>query len=827
MHFPPTRSARALYRSPGFLPFGVLTAVVLVFATPAGGFAAPVIDVWYGPVQSFGQIGQPQPYVNIVGNVQNATGLSYTLNGGSAVTLSIGPDGRRLLNPGDFNADIHISQLNAGANEVIITATGGGTTSDTVTVNYTPGTTWPGTYSIDWSTLSSPDEINDVAQVVDGKWILENGYVKTADYEWGYDRLIAIGDAEWQDYEVLVPFIIHQGYANTGVGVLFRWNGHTNDPVVCSQPMCGWWPLGAITWYELGCWDIEVTGGGSLDNFCVNLTLNQKYWIRARVETTEFGSFYRLRYWADGDAEPGTWTVIGLEPPTSPKKGSMLLVVHASQASFGNVTVTELTPPEIPPVARGDRRYVPPSGLVDVNVLRNDSDTDGQIDSTSVVIVTPPAHGIATPDPLTGLVAYQHDGGPDTTDSFTYTVNDDDGYTSNEATVDITVTNDPQPAVFSDDFNRCELDQSLWTFYNWLADGWYTMSGAGSGEAVIQLSVPGGKVHDAWGGNGLNESAHIKQLADDVDFEIEAKFNTEPTGDWNNQGLIVEQDNQNWARFDVFHTGFQVSAFMGYTLGGVNTPYLEKSAPPGSTYYLRVTRTGDDYTMYHSGDGSNWTTVGTVNLPFSVTAVGVYGANPVTGVAYTAEVDYFQHTQIPLVNEDAAENIIATSTSGNGSISVSPPGPAYSCGDKVELTALPDFGWTFAGWSGDLTGTDNPDSLTVDGPMAVTATFSLVSAIGDTPAAGRFELLEARPNPFNPTTRIAFRLPVRADVRLDIFDVHGARVRRLVRQSFPAGEHYATWDGRNDAGEQVSTGVYFYRLEADRFSAARKLVLIK
>ena len=66
--------------------------------------AAPAITVWYGNTQNFGQLGTPQEWINILGNVTGATTLTYTLNNGPEKTLSIGPDGRRLQADSPFHS---------------------------------------------------------------------------------------------------------------------------------------------------------------------------------------------------------------------------------------------------------------------------------------------------------------------------------------------------------------------------------------------------------------------------------------------------------------------------------------------------------------------------------------------------------------------------------------------------------------------------------------------------------------------------------------------------------------------------------------------------
>jgi hypothetical protein len=84
------------------------------------------------------------------------------------------------------------------------------------------------------------------------------------------------------------------------------------------------------------------------------------------------------------------------------------------------------------------------------------------------------------------------------------------------------------------------------------------------------------------------------------------------------------------------------------------------------------------------------------------------------------------------------------------------------------------------------------------------------------------------PNPFNPTTLIAFELPDAATVSLDIYDVSGRRVQTLVGgQSYPAGTHHVRWDGRNDTGQSVASGVYLYRLRANAVVQTKRMVLMK
>ncbi len=90
-----------------------------------------------------------------------------------------------------------------------------------------------------------------------------------------------------------------------------------------------------------------------------------------------------------------------------------------------------------------------------------------------------------------------------------------------------------------------------------------------------------------------------------------------------------------------------------------------------------------------------------------------------------------------------------------------------------------------------------------------------------------FELKANWPNPFNPSTTIAFNLKEASSVRLEIYNLQGRKVRTLMSGSKAAGEHASVWNGLDDKGQPVASGVYFYRLGTPKGSELRKCVLLK
>lgn len=91
----------------------------------------------------------------------------------------------------------------------------------------------------------------------------------------------------------------------------------------------------------------------------------------------------------------------------------------------------------------------------------------------------------------------------------------------------------------------------------------------------------------------------------------------------------------------------------------------------------------------------------------------------------------------------------------------------------------------------------------------------------------KFALYQNHPNPFNPETMIGFELPISAEVTLEIYNMLGQKLATLLNERQPAGYQQVIWNGKDDAGRMVGSGVYFYRIKSERFEATRKLVLLR
>jgi len=310
------------------------------------------------------------------------------------------------------------------------------------------------------------------------------------------------------------------------------------------------------------------------------------------------------------------------------------------------------------------------------------------------------------------------------------------------------------------------------------------------------------------------------------------------------------------------------------------------------------------------------------------------------------------------VQSQTTQYTLTVVDSGSGNVSLSPPGGNYDAGTIVTLTANASSGWIFQYWSGDLSGNENPVSITMDSDKNVTAVFTqatvlpVISVIASTDdgnvpentldndlntrwsASGdgqwiqydlganytveylsiawfkgdqrsarfdieissdeinwtkvfsgnssgtttaqevveipdtegryvkivghgntsndwnsitevdiygenittyvnsiklfsEYSILQNFPNPFNPSTSIIYELPKASYVTLKIYDMLGKEVRELINERKSAGMYKVMWDGLDNSGKEVSSGIYFYKITAGNFVDTKKMLLVR
>ncbi|MEW5994810.1 MAG: FlgD immunoglobulin-like domain containing protein, partial [Candidatus Zixiibacteriota bacterium] len=92
---------------------------------------------------------------------------------------------------------------------------------------------------------------------------------------------------------------------------------------------------------------------------------------------------------------------------------------------------------------------------------------------------------------------------------------------------------------------------------------------------------------------------------------------------------------------------------------------------------------------------------------------------------------------------------------------------------------------------------------------------------------GEYQLANNYPNPFNPETQISFSLPTATEVNLSVYNILGQHVVTLASGAFEAGTHQVMWDGTDESGDKVTSGIYLYRLETPEYLETKKMVLLK
>jgi regulation of enolase protein 1 (concanavalin A-like superfamily) len=352
---------------------------------------ADPIQVWYGTEQTFGSPGEGQDWVNILGNVDTSqvTALSYTLNGGAARSLSIGPDTRRLEKEGDFNVDIAYSELDGSPADDVVrlqaTLADGSVATKDVTISYTDGASWPADYAIDWETV---DELQDAVQVVDGLWSFDS--IGARPVETGYDRLLAIGDRTWDNYEATVNVTMNDIQAvdpifglSGAFGLGMLWNGHTDTPLSGWQPKTGYIPIAAFTFRND---ELETHASNWVTKLDVSpfvLEQGTTYEMKFRVEQIDLiDRLYSIKIWESGTPEPDAWYVQAVEQFTDPMTGAFAPFVHYWDVTIGDLDIQEIPGNDILPGTSGDDvlsafdDLSDPSGVGETDVLVGEGGSD-------------------------------------------------------------------------------------------------------------------------------------------------------------------------------------------------------------------------------------------------------------------------------------------------------------------------------------------------------------------------------------------------------------------------------------------------------------------
>lgn len=175
-----------------------------------------------------------------------------------------------------------------------------------------------------------------------------------------------------------------------------------------------------------------------------------------------------------------------------------------------------------------------------------------------------------------------------------------------------------------DDFNACVLDTRHWDFVDPLGDASASVLGAGSGDAVVEIHVPAGTSHNPW---VSNDSARLLQPVNDTDLTLEARFGSVVAQRFQIQGLLVEESPGRFLRFDTHHDGSGPRLFVATITDGGAQIVHDVPIAASSGVYLRLTRTGNEWTPRYSLDGVEWLALAAFTHPMVASAAGVFAGN--------------------------------------------------------------------------------------------------------------------------------------------------------------------------------------------------------
>jgi len=308
---------------------------------------------------------------------------------------------------------------------------------------------------------------------------------------------------------------------------------------------------------------------------------------------------------------------------------------------------------------------------------------------------------------------------------------------------------------------------------------------------------------------------YVNNSSEEFDhFVIDDTFPIPPPPDW-----TIEYFDSNWVQIQMPWT---VSLDSGETRLVHMVVTAPQDAQHGDSAYVRVMQY--DSTLYPQPEG----VVGGIDFPIKV---DLYPPAPITDLTASPVNDsttLLQWTPVTTDTTGGPENVACYNVYGdtfpdfepdtsNRVARVAIDQDTIASGFQLWLPLNPYDGWCYIVRVEDQAGYESENSNLVVG----------VAAEISTHLPKTFSLAQNYPNPFNPITEIRYNLPVDCQVRLEIYNILGQKVATLVDESQKAGYKAVQWDGRGVSGGEVSSGIYFCRLEAGDFTATKKMVLLK
>jgi hypothetical protein len=293
---------------------------------------------------------------------------------------------------------------------------------------------------------------------------------------------------------------------------------------------------------------------------------------------------------------------------------------------------------------------------------------------------------------------------------------------------------------------------------------------------------------------------------------------------------VYDPDTVHCGRF-IVHTQGEYGFLPVYRDDKVTTPGLDEGADPGDT--LKDIRINDVPATQLGPDVPVWTMNGdnfVVDLSVEY-LIDLDVRDTLDDVGSPSEYTTY-HFRVVNTGEGTDFFHLSASSEHGWSVDIMTPTPTgyVKAGDSLDIivrTLVPANAED--GDTDDLTftATSAMDGTVFDSEAVTTTVIVVAADEWEGIVPGVFRLFQNYPNPFNPATRIEFTLEQAANVRLEIYNVLGQRIRILLEGYLTSGSYEAEWDGTTMSGTDASSGIYFYRLSTDQYSRTRKMILMK
>lgn len=206
---------------------------------------------------------------------------------------------------------------------------------------------------------------------------------------------------------------------------------------------------------------------------------------------------------------------------------------------------------------------------------------------------------------------------------------------------------------------------------------------------------------------------------------------------------------------------------------------------------------------------------------FTDNTVTTYGDYTYRLKAYNAELEtcFTEGLEVEVADPNPPNYSISVDVEGSGSVIMNPEADDYQDGAEVVMLAIPDTGWEFGGWNGDVSGADNPIVLTMDSDKTITVTFNSVNSVSELINADHQLLVY--PNPMKYNAVISFNLIEPGVIEISLFDIHGKMIREIANGYFLARENQIAFDGTH-----LDPGIYYLGLRS-KTDIRRNMIIVQ